>query len=205
MINKNSFRNFKPSYNAGERLALPAGIYEGHIIKTKLEEVMGGAQALQIYVEIDKGEYAGFYRKQYDSQQGKQYSVKYKGIYRLLMPDGQDEQHDNWRQHQLEGAIWALEDGNPGYKWDWDENKLVGLKVGLNVREREYYVNKKFGTTTEIGRLESVAMINDPDESKHPKVMKKRELSDADKKKMQGEETSTGSGYVEVDGEELPF
>lgn len=205
MINKEQFKGFKPSYNAGERMTLPAGIYEGHVIKTKLEDVQGGGQALLIYVEIDKGEYAGYYRKQYESQNGGQYSIRYKGVYRVALPDGQNEEHDNWRRHQLEGAIWALENGNPDFKWDWDETKLTGLKVGLNVREREYYVNKRFGVTTEIGRFESVAMMNDPDEGKHPKPMRKRELSDSDKKKKAADEANTGSGYVEVTDEEIPW
>lgn len=200
MINRIS--NFKPAYNAGERMALPPAIYEGHIINAKVDD-NGTTQTLLIQVEIDKGEYAGFYRKQYESQTGQQYSVKYKGVYRVQLPDGQDAEHDNWRQHQLEGLVWALEDGNPGYKWDWDETKLKGLKVGLNVREREYYVNKKFGVTTEIGRIESIAKVNDPDQSKRPKPMKKRELSQRDKK--QREQDEAGDQHIEVTGEELPW
>lgn len=200
MINRIS--NFKPAYNAGERMTLPPAIYEGHIINAKVDD-NGTTQTLLIQVEIDKGEYAGFYRKQYESQTGQQYSVKYKGVYRVQLPDGQDAEHDNWRQHQLEGLVWALEDGNPGYKWDWDETKLKGLKVGLNVREREYYVNKKFGVTTEIGRIESIAKVNDPDQSKRPKPMKKRELNQRDKKQRELDEA--GDQYIEVTGEELPW
>lgn len=205
MIDYSKFRNFKPSYSAGERMALPVGIYEGHIIKAAVEYIQNVGQALMIYVDIDKGEYTGYYRKQYESQTGEKQNIRYKGVYRIILPDGQNEQHDNWRQHQLEGAIWALENGNPGFKWDWEEEKLKGLKVGLNVREREYYVNKKFGVTTEIGRLESVAMINSPDESKRPKPMKKRELSDRDKKKREQDEANEASGFVEVTDEKLPF
>lgn len=208
MINKTNFKNFKPNYSGGERMTLPPGIYEGHIINAKVDE-LGDAPALMIQVEIDKGEYAGFFRRQYESQQGGQYSVRYKGVYRITLPDGKDEQHDNWRQHQLEGAVWALEDGNPGYKWDWNEERLKGLKVGLNVREREYYVDaERNGTTYEIGRFESVAKINDPDVSKHPKVMKKRELSDRDKRKRDqaaAKPIAAPNGYEEVEGDELPF
>lgn len=204
MIDYSVFKNFKPNQPAGERMTLPAGIYEGHIIQAKVEE-QNGMKALLIYVEIDKGEYAGFFRKQYDSQQGSQFNVRYKGIYRIQLPDGQSEEHDNWRQHQLEGAIWAIEDGNPGFKWDWDEAKLKGMKVGLNVRERDYYVNHKFGTTTEIGRLESISKVNDPDESKRPKAMRKRELSHSDRVKKEQDEASKPTGFVEVTDEKLPF
>ena len=201
MINR--INNFKPS-QAGERMSLPAGVYEGHVIAAKVDD-NGTTQTLVIQVEIDKGEFAGFFRKQYESQTGRDYSIKYKGVYRIQLPDGQDEQHDNWRQHQLEGAVWALEDGNPGWHWDWDENKLKGLKVGLNVREREYYVNGHFGVTTEIGRLESVTQMNHPDVSKHPKVMKRRELSAKDKARKLQDDVTNENGFVEVTGEELPW
>lgn len=204
MINRDSFKNFKPNYAGGERMMLPPGIYEAHIINAKVDS-MGAGDALMIQVEIDKGEYAGFYRRQYESQQGGKYNVRYKGVYRVQLPDGKNAEHDNWRQHQLEGVVWALEDGNPGFKWNWDESKLKGLKVGLNVRERDYLIDGRTGTTTEIGRFESIAKINDPDETKHPKIMKRRELSASDKRKLDQQESSKPEGFVEVVDEQLPF
>lgn len=200
MIDSKNFNNFKPSYSGGERMTLPPGIYEGHIIAAKVDD----KNTLLIQLEIDKGEYAGFFRRLFESDQGGQYAARYRGVYRIQLPDGQDAQHDNWRQHQLEGAVWAIEDGNPGYKWDWDETRLKGLKIGLNVRERDYYYQGKTGTTMEIGRLESVAQINNPDESKRPKPMKKRELSTRDKQQKAQDEASA-AGYVEVESEELPW
>lgn len=209
MIDRSYYRDFKPAYNAGERFALPAGIYEGYVIAAKVDDT-GKAPVLLIQVEIEKGDFAGFYHKQYESQKGGQYGAKYKGVYRITLPDGQDPERDQWRQQGLETLAWVLEDGNPGYHWDFDENKLRGLKVGLNVRERDYYYNGKSGTTTEIGRLESVAKINDPDPNKRPKLMKKRELSEKEKKELAAAQpynypqTSTAD-YQEVDSEELPF
>lgn len=211
MIRHDNIQNFKPSYSSGERLTLPAGIYKAEVINAKVDE-LGNAPTLVIQVDITEGDYARFFRRLFENQsQNSQYSVRYKGVYRIQLPDGKDEQHDNWRKHQLEGAVWALENSNPGYKWDWDETKLKGLKIGLNVRERDYYYNGKSGTTTEIGRLESILMMNDPDETKHPKPMKKRELSNRDKQKMAEDEArksapTPGPGYVEVgDDDELPF
>ena len=203
MIDKSKFTNFKPAYSGGERMTLPPGVYEGHVLAAKLDP-SANVPTLVIQVEIDKGEYAGFFRRQYESQQSGQYAARYKGVYRVQLPDGADPKHDGWRQHQLEGVVWALEDGNPGYQWDWDESRLKGLKVGLNVRERDYYIDGRTGTMTEIGRLESVAAMNSPDESKRPKPMKRRELSDADKRKKAQDEASS-AGYVEVESEELPW
>lgn len=207
MINSRYYKDFKPAYNAGERLTLPAGLYEGCIIGAKVDDT-GKGPVLLIQVEITTGEFMGFYRKQYESQKNGQYSAKYKGVYRITLPDGQDPERDQWRQQTLETFAWVLEDGNPGYRWDFDETKLKGLKVGLNVRERDYYYQGKSGTTTEIGRLESIAKMNDPDPNKRPKLMKKRELSDKEKKEMasaQGYNVPHDAGYVEVEDGELPF
>jgi hypothetical protein len=203
MIDRSRFNDFKPTQQTGERQTLPAGVYEGHIIAAKVDTNNGG-QTLIIQVEIDKGEYAGFFRKQYEAAQGGQFPAKYKGVLRVQLPDGVDPQHDGWRQHQLEGVVWALEDGNPGYHWDWDENKLKGLRVGLNVRERDYYYQGKSGTTTEIGRLESIAKLHSADPDERPKPMKKRELSAKDKA-QKAQDQMNASGYVEVESEELPW
>ena len=203
MIDKSKFSGFKPSQPTGERLTLPAGIYEGHIIAARVD-MANNVPTLQIRVDIDKGEFKDFFNRQYAAAQNGQFPAKYKGVFRVQLPDGADPQHDGWRQHQLEGLVWALEDGNPGYKWDWDENKLKGLKVGLNVRERDYYYQGRTGTTTEIGRLESVSKVNDPDESQRPRPMKKRELSARDKAKME-KDNASAAGFVMVESEELPW
>ena len=203
MIDNSRMKDFKPAQPTGERMTLPAGIYEGHIIGARVD-LVNNVQTLLLQVEIDKGDYAGFFKKQYEAARGGQFPAKYKGVFRVQLPDGQDEQHDGWRQHQLEGLVWALEDGNPGYHWDWDENKLKGLKVGLNVRERDYYYQGRTGTTTEIGRFESVSKVNDPDESQRPRPMKKRELSARDKAQME-KDNASAAGFVMVESEELPW
>ena len=201
MINR--IDNFNPSQPTGERMTLPAGLYEAHVIAARVDDPED-KPVLLIQVEIDKGDYKDFFHKQYDSQRGGQYPAKYKGVYRAQLPDGRDEEHDARRQKTLEGVAWAFEQSNPGYHWGWDESALMGLKIGLNVREREYYYNKRFGTVTEIGRLESLAAMNDPDESKRPKVMKKRLLSERERKQKEQDEANA-SGYVEVSSEELPW
>ena len=206
MIDKTHFNAFKPAYGAaGERQTLPAGIYEGHICDATVD-ASNGFQTLILYVEIDQGEYANFYHQDYEAQKNGLFSsdAKYRGRYRIQLPDGQNTEHDNWRQHALEGAVWAIEDGNPGFRWDWDETKLKGKKVGLNVREREYYYNGRSGVTTEIGRLESVTQMHNPDERKRPKPMWKRELSASDKARRDRDQ-AVDNGYVEVTDEELPW
>lgn len=203
MIDKSKFNGFKPSQPTGERMTLPAGVYEGRILAARVD-IVGNTQTLLLQVDIEGGDYAGFYKKQYEASKGGQFPAKYKGVYRIQLPDGTDPQHDGWRQHQLEGVVWALEDGNIGYRWDWDENKLKGLRVGLNVRERDYYYQGKSGTTTEIGRLESIAKVHSTDPDERPKPMKRRELSEREKRQKVQDEAQAG-GFVEVESEELPW
>lgn len=53
-------------------------------------------------------------------------------------------------------AIWAIEESNPGYKWDWIEAALKGKTVGVLFREREWEWDGKTGMTTEACTFVSV-------------------------------------------------
>lgn len=38
----------------------------------------------------------------------------------------------------FKGFITAVENSNPGYKWNWNEQSLKGKKIGIVLREEEY-------------------------------------------------------------------
>ena len=117
--------------------------------------------------------------------------MKYKGTYRLTPPIEGDEA---WRKKAFEEALWCVEQSNPGYHWDWDETKLKGRKIGINVRKNIY--TGRDGNpreTTEIGRLETV------DDVKNGKC---RTLKD----RVQTGTASTASEPTNVTGTvEVPF
>jgi hypothetical protein len=62
---------------------------------------------------------------------------------------------DAWRLDKFNTTLGAIADSNPGYVWNWDASSLIGLTVGISVRENEY----QGSIYTEIGKLIPVAFI----------------------------------------------
>ena len=146
----------------------PAGAYEAVIKDVLLREPDGDKQkrtVIELMIEIIAGEYANRYDELYRDQLERfGGNVSYKGIFRLTPPSDDDE---DWRKRAFEGNLWCVEQSNPGYSWDWDEKKLKGKKVGINVRKRLYIYNGKERETTEIGQFET---IEDVKNGKCPKL-----------------------------------
>lgn len=207
MINYEGKNDFRAQQSVSYE-ALPAGSYVGKILGAKIEDVKtnnGSFQRLIIQMDVAEGEHAGHYKKLYDSQKDGQYAAKFKGVLRLNVPV-KGSQYEATNKRIFENMAWALEQSNKGYHWDWDETKLKGLAVGFTVRERDWMMeqdgNIATGTTTEIARLDSVQDVRDG----KCKLMKKRELSDADKQKIaQYNQNTEDFAETAVEDEELPF
>ena len=187
---------------------LPAGAYVGKILGAKVEtQNIGGRDIDRLILQMDvtEGEFANHYQKIYEAAKGGQFPAKYKGVLRLNIPKAGD-QYESMNKRILQGAAWALEQSNKGYHWDWDESKLKGLSVGFSVREADYLIEDadgiRTGTTTEIVRLESVEEVR----SGNVKLIKRRELKEEQKKKLEEYNKATAQTFtaVEVD-DELPF
>lgn len=68
----------------------------------------------------------------------------------------------------FKGFVTALEESNNGYKWDNDENKFVGKKIGFVIAEEEYEGKDKNGAPkvkvrTYVAERRSVQTIKDGD------------------------------------------
>jgi len=139
---------------------LPKGLYIAKITGVKLDGTEPD-QRLVIRVDITEGEFTGYYKKRYDAEKvmNSQYETKYKGDYNLQIPDKNNPraQHFDWDLNKFNAAIWAVEDSNPGYHWDWNEASLKGKTIGINVQQGVYNGNPY----TRIGRLESVNQIRE--------------------------------------------
>lgn len=106
---------------AGEFKRLPAGIYG-----VKITNVIDNPEKeyLEVYCDITKGEYAGYFKKMVDA--------------------GLQDASRSFRSYKqtalafFKAFISAVEKTNPGYQWDWDEKKLIGKNVIAVVGEEEY-------------------------------------------------------------------
>lgn len=130
----------------GEREKLSPG---GYVVEIKKVEVKTGKknpsyQYLDLWIEIAEGEQAGFYKRDWDAQDG---DKRWRGHYRQGIP-AQDARADDFTARKFRGMVDALEASNSGYSFDWDEQKLVGKKVGALFRSEEWEYNGKTGWNT---------------------------------------------------------
>ena len=134
---------------------LPAGAYIGKITSVKIEGVEPD-QTLAIAVDVTEGEHAGYFsrRLKHDQEMGGQFEVKYKGVYRLRIPNPANTRamYPDSDKKRFGDAIWRIEASNPGYHWDWNEKGLIGRAVGFSMQDCEYNGNPY----TAIGRFEVV-------------------------------------------------
>lgn len=150
-------------YTGGEaQERLPAGGYIGKIIGVKVasyEGANGTFDMLEIALDITEGEFKDFYKKQYEASTLE--NKKWKGVIRLNIPTEDGSELDAFRQRILKGATDAVEESNSGYRWDWDESKLKGKKIGFLVRDKQYDYKGKQGFFSDIFALISVEAVRE--------------------------------------------
>lgn len=153
MKKRNSF-NRENVYKETEKL--PVGGYVVKIINAKEEEFSWGSR-LAIAFDIEEGEHKGFYKRNFDNQQGE--DKKWKGVFRLNIPKEDGSEEDEWTQKKFNTSIVNIEDSNPGYFFDWDETKLKGKIVGALFNNKEYEINGRTGFFTNCHSLVTAETI----------------------------------------------
>ena len=140
----------KKSVSASE--PLPAGGYVAKILNAKVEEYSWG-EVLVISFDIADGEYKDFFSKQY--KENTREDKKWKGNFRLAVPQESNQYFDG-QKRAFGNAIWAIEESNPGYHWDWNESALKGKMVGVLFRNFGWEMNGNSGWSTECCTFASV-------------------------------------------------
>lgn len=119
-----------PDYGLGGFVKPPLGAYE-FVIHRVIDNPSGEYMELQL--DIASGDYAGHFAQDYESRvqrfgtaswpvrHFRNYGAKSKGFFK--------------------GLIMTLERENPGFKWAWDEDDLVGLTIGGVLKENSYKAN----------------------------------------------------------------
>jgi len=121
---------------------LPAGPYVAKIVAVKLEGNEPD-QTLILRLDVAEGPYTGYYTKrfQHDSQNDRsRYPAKYKGDFRLRVPNENNKraQYPESDMANFKDFVAKIEESNPGYHWDWNEQGLRGLLIGINVQQGTY-------------------------------------------------------------------
>ena len=151
-----AFNGYKARKQGGEREKLPAGGYVAKIMSAEEVSYSWGS-VLLISFDIAEGEYKDFFRKDY--QENANEDKKWRGTYRLRIPKDDGSEKDGWTKNIFGGAMWAVEESNQGYAWNWDDKILKGKMVGVLFRNKEWEMNGNTGWTTECCKLESVEDI----------------------------------------------
>ena len=176
--------NWELVNEAGEFKRLPAGIYPIKI--TNVVDVPEN-EYLEVYCDIVKGEFTNYFKALVDA--GLKDSSKTIRSYKMnALPF-------------FKGFITAIEKSNTGYKWDWDEKKLVG-KFAVGVFGEEEYQDKN-GDIKVSTKLIEVRSIEAWKEGKL-KVPELKKLY-VDTPTFENKETSQNLDKIEITDDELPF
>ena len=147
-----AFNGLEIKKSVGASEPLPAGGYVAKILNAKVETYDWG-EKLCISFDIAEGEYKDFFSKQY--KENTREDKKWKGNFRLTVPQESNQYFDS-QKRTFGNAIWAIEESNPGYHWDWNEDALKGKMVGVLFRNFEYDIDGKQGWSTECCTFVSV-------------------------------------------------
>ena len=189
-----AFNGLEIKKSVGASEPLPAGGYVAKILNAKVEEYSWG-EVLVISFDIAEGEYKDFFSKQY--KENTREDKKWKGNFRLTVPNEGNQYFDS-QKRTFGNAIWAIEESNPGYHWDWNEAALKGKMVGVLFRNREWEMSDgRSGWSTECCTFVSVEDVRTGN-FKQPK--------DKALKRKESYSSNQFSEMVEIDStEDLPF
>lgn len=201
--------------NFAERLKLGGHICK--VLEAKIEEFTSpkdGKTYEQLIIKFDiesPDEQAGFYANKFSEDASKDaLNAKWKGFYRISVPTDTSE---DFIKSKFKAFTTSVEESNPGYKWGWEENTLIG-KVFGGVFAFEEFTNQE-GKTITMTKIRYVKSTDKIFEVEVPKVkmadgtymeyeayveMKKAQRNNADKENI-GSDSDSGT----MSGDDLPF
>lgn len=148
----------KPEKPASGRETLPAGGYVCNILSARVESGEWG-DTLVIAHDVCEGDYKDIFKRDYENNTRE--DKKWRGTFRLRLPKDDGTEQDAWKKRSLANFLWAIEQSNPGYSFNWDEKTLKGKKLGLLYRNKEWEYDGRSGWTTEAAGTESIDNIRE--------------------------------------------
>ncbi len=195
------FNGFKPA-KAVSNEPLPAGGYVAKILKAECVATDWGDK-LVLSFDIVDGPYRDFFANQYRNNPNE--DKKWKGTIRISIPADDGSEQDERNKRSFNNAMWAIEDSNTGYHFNWDETTLKDKTVGVLFRNKEWEMNGRTGWTTECCALESATAIRKGDfKTPKDKPLSKKNETYGDYRAN----TGSSGGWQEVPGaldDALPF
>lgn len=188
------FNDYETTQAYGDYQQLPKG---GYVLKIFGVELCANkiGQYVKISCDVAEGEYTGFFTNEYKNQQ--QEDKKWHCNYLLNVPNDDGSEKDGWTKRRFKTFTEALEESNPGYHFDWDEQKFKGKLIGGLFNEREYAKND--GST---GRAINMAQVTTVEKIRSGKYQLPKD------KLLPGSPATDSNGFMNIPegaDEELPF
>jgi hypothetical protein len=184
---------FKSEIMSKKPKMLPAGPYVARIKAVKIDGNEPNQQ-LVLRVDVCEGEYIDYFLNRYKSdKENSQYEPRYKGDYKLRIPYETNPYYES-DLRRFNDAIARIERSNEGYKWDWNEQGLVGKLVGINMQQGDY-------NGYPFTKIASLAIAEDVRRglvSTLPPIAPRGDADDSAHIDQQG-------GFIAVETDELPF
>ena len=173
--------------NNGAFPRLPAGGYVVAIKGANIRRSDSGYEYLDLTIDICEGDHAWYFTEEYKAQTFD--PKRYKGHFRQGLPV------NDQAAGYFKAMITAIEESSPGYKWNWDEQSLVGKKVGCLFRDEAWEYNGNSGIRTAAFRMTSADKIRSGDfQVPTPKYPSKQQ-----------ETIATPAGFDDINDEDIPF
>ena len=140
----------------GDYEVLEPGGYVCKILKVVSEENDYGT-LLRIAFDIAEGEKTGYVKRLFEKRKESFTDAKYPniGMYYQTIRD------DETSLKYFKGFTTAIEKSNNGFKWDWDEQKLVGKLFGGIFGQEEYESQGEIKLATKCRFVRSVEQIRE--------------------------------------------
>ena len=201
--------------NFPERLKLGGHICK--VLEAKTEAFTSqkdGKTYEQLIIKFDiesPDEQAGFYANKFSEDASKDaLNAKWKGFHRISVPTDNSEE---FIKSRFKAFTTSVEESNPGYKWNWEENTLVG-KVFGGVFAFEEFTNQE-GKTITMSRIRYVKSTDKIFEVEIPKVKMADgtymeydeyvEMKKAERANSENSVANTTSDAGTMSGDDLPF
>lgn len=208
--------------NVDGRKSIPDGFYEAVIVKAEVRQTKSNKNSniyemLTIWLDIAEGDYKDYYRQKFNENPKAPTDKKWGLTKDIFLENKANSNEQNEKcVKELKRFVTSVEKSNPDFKWDWDENKLKGKRVGIGLGLKEFQARSGDIITVAEFRMfrsaESIKEIDPEDLTKRLKVkcidntwmnyedyMNKKELEKED-------ENSDNSSYITIeDTDDIPF
>lgn len=179
---------------------LPIGAYECVIKDARINHnEENGKDTLKISIDIASGEYKDYFLKSYenDTRIDKKWNnnaVKY------LAFEGDNVSY-------FKGFITCVENSNPGYTWDWNENKLKDKKIcGVFLYEEYQKQDGTHGIKVRLNKFRSLDKMKDINISDNIKMLDGSYISYDDYiEKNETTNSYLANSTVDIPDSALPF